>query len=141
MRINEIECDDNIVLSKFKFNCDEIDKSIPAPLPRNLNHFMLIVGKPGSSMSDTSRDASTTAAERARPHGQRVGGSDLRLGSSTAVADDAGTLLATCAVPSKTPGRHRSISSSRRFGDRIGRMLRFFEYQESSIALGRLDDD
>ena len=49
MRINEIECDDNIVLSKFKFNCDEIDKSIPAPLPRNLNHFMLIVGKPGSS--------------------------------------------------------------------------------------------
>ena len=49
MRINEIECDDNIHLSKFKFNCDEIDKSIPAPLPRNLNHFMLIVGKPGSS--------------------------------------------------------------------------------------------
>ena len=37
------------MLSKFKFNCDEIDKSIPDPLPQNLNHFMLIVGKPGSS--------------------------------------------------------------------------------------------
>ena len=49
MRINEIECDDNIVLSKFKCNCDEIDKSIPAPLPKNLNHFIMIVGKPGSS--------------------------------------------------------------------------------------------
>ena len=37
------------MLSKFKFNCDEVDKSIPDPLPQNLNHFMLIVGKPGSS--------------------------------------------------------------------------------------------
>ncbi len=35
--------------SSSLINCDEIDKSIPAPLPRNLNHFMLIVGKPGSS--------------------------------------------------------------------------------------------
>ena len=49
MRINECECDDSIKLSKFKFNCDEIDKSIPDPLPQNLNHFLLIVGKPGSS--------------------------------------------------------------------------------------------
>ena len=49
MRIRECGCDDKIVLSKFKFNCDEIDKSIPDPLPQNLNHFLLIVGKPGSS--------------------------------------------------------------------------------------------
>ena len=49
MHIRECECDSNIVLSKFKFNCDEVDKTIPDPLPKNLNHFMLIVGKPGSS--------------------------------------------------------------------------------------------
>eukprot|EP01047_Picozoa_sp_COSAG01_P015096 COSAG01_NODE_749_length_13846_cov_205.366097_8_plen_164_part_00 len=36
-------------VSKFKFNCDEVDKKIPKPLPQNLNHFLLIVGKPGSS--------------------------------------------------------------------------------------------
>ena len=49
MRIRESGCDSSIVLSKFKFNCDEVDKSIPDPLPQNLNHFLLIVGKPGSS--------------------------------------------------------------------------------------------
>ena len=49
MRIIEHGCDDQIKLSKFKFNCDELDKSIPAPLPQNLNHFIMIVGKPGSS--------------------------------------------------------------------------------------------
>ena len=49
MRIREHACDSNIKISKFKFNCDEIDKSIPNPLPQNLNHFLMIVGKPGSS--------------------------------------------------------------------------------------------
>eukprot|EP01047_Picozoa_sp_COSAG01_P016002 COSAG01_NODE_809_length_13431_cov_12.268677_10_plen_253_part_00 len=49
MRITEEACESKICLSKFKFNCDEIDPSVPAPLPQNLNHFMLIVGKPGSS--------------------------------------------------------------------------------------------
>eukprot|EP01043_Picozoa_sp_COSAG02_P088776 COSAG02_NODE_25844_length_647_cov_1.339416_1_plen_136_part_00 len=49
MRIREQTCDSKITLSKFKFNCDELDTSIPPPLPQNLNHFMLIVGKPGSS--------------------------------------------------------------------------------------------
>ena len=49
MRIREIGCDETIKLSKFKFNCDECDKTIPKPLPQNLNHFLLIVGKPGSS--------------------------------------------------------------------------------------------
>ena len=49
MRISETECPSNICLSKFKFNCDEIDPSIPDPLAKNLNHCFLIVGKPGSS--------------------------------------------------------------------------------------------
>ena len=49
MRISETPCDANIHLSKFQFNCDEIDTSVPKPLPQNLNHFILIVGKPGSS--------------------------------------------------------------------------------------------
>eukprot|EP01046_Picozoa_sp_COSAG06_P003457 COSAG06_NODE_135_length_22418_cov_9.162104_6_plen_250_part_00 len=49
MRIIEHGYDAGIKLSKFKFNCDELDKSIPAPLPQNLNHFIMIVGKPGSS--------------------------------------------------------------------------------------------
>ena len=49
MRIIEKGCDPSIKLAKFKFNCDECDKSIPNPLPQNLNHFMMIVGKPGSS--------------------------------------------------------------------------------------------
>ncbi len=37
MRIREIGCEDHIKLSKFKFNCDEVDKSIPDPLPQNLS--------------------------------------------------------------------------------------------------------
>ena len=41
MRIIEKGCDPSIKLAKFKFNCDECDKSIPNPLPQNLNHFML----------------------------------------------------------------------------------------------------
>ena len=49
MRILEHACESKICLSKFQFNCDEVDSSVPKPLPQNLNHFMLIVGKPGSS--------------------------------------------------------------------------------------------
>jgi len=49
MKIREQACDSNIVISKFKFNCDECDMSIPKPLPQNLNHFIMIAGKPGSS--------------------------------------------------------------------------------------------
>jgi hypothetical protein len=49
MRIRESACESNIKISKFKFNCDECDKTIPKPLPQNLNHFLMIVGKPGSS--------------------------------------------------------------------------------------------
>lgn len=46
--IKEIEPEKKIVLSKFNFTCDDIDDSIPKPLPQSLNFFMLIAGKPGS---------------------------------------------------------------------------------------------
>lgn len=48
MNIKEIEPDRKITLSKFNFTCDEIDESIPKPLPQMLNFFMLICGRPGS---------------------------------------------------------------------------------------------
>jgi len=48
MNIRETPPDEKIVLSKFKFTCDEIDDSIPKPLPQMLNFFMLICGRPGS---------------------------------------------------------------------------------------------
>ena len=48
MNIQEIEPDKKIVLSKFKFSCDDIDDTIPHPLPQMLNFFMLICGRPGS---------------------------------------------------------------------------------------------
>tara|TARA_R110000824_G_scaffold96745_1_gene231439 strand:+ start:167 stop:916 length:750 start_codon:yes stop_codon:yes gene_type:complete len=48
MDIREIPSDDKIVLSKFKFSCDDKDESIPEPLPQALNFFMLICGRPGS---------------------------------------------------------------------------------------------
>ena len=48
MNIRETPSDEKIVLSKFNFTCDEIDESIPKPLPQMLNFFMLICGRPGS---------------------------------------------------------------------------------------------
>tara|TARA_R110002020_G_scaffold107363_1_gene249396 strand:+ start:8081 stop:8827 length:747 start_codon:yes stop_codon:yes gene_type:complete len=48
MNISENEPDEKIVLSKFKFSCDDIDETIPKPLPQMLNFFMLICGRPGS---------------------------------------------------------------------------------------------
>ena len=48
MNIREVEPDERIVLSKFNFSCDDIDESIPKPLPQMLNFFMLICGRPGS---------------------------------------------------------------------------------------------
>jgi Cdc6-like AAA superfamily ATPase len=48
MNIRETPPDKKIVLSKFNFSCDDIDESIPAPLPQMLNFFMLICGRPGS---------------------------------------------------------------------------------------------
>tara|TARA_R110000787_G_scaffold136611_2_gene249129 strand:- start:441 stop:1190 length:750 start_codon:yes stop_codon:yes gene_type:complete len=48
MNIRETPADSKIVLSKFNFSCDDIDESIPLPLPQMLNFFMLISGRPGS---------------------------------------------------------------------------------------------
>ena len=48
MNISEVEPEDKIVLSKFKFSCDDIDETIPKPLPQMLNFFMLVCGRPGS---------------------------------------------------------------------------------------------
>ena len=48
MEISEIEPDKKIILSKFDFSCDDIDDSIPDPLPNILNFFLLICGRPGS---------------------------------------------------------------------------------------------
>ena len=48
MEITENEPDKKIVLSKFDFSCDDVDDSIPKPLPQTLNFFMLIAGKPAS---------------------------------------------------------------------------------------------
>ena len=46
MDISEIENPNKIVIRKFNFTCDGTDDSIPAPLPRTYNHFMVITAKP-----------------------------------------------------------------------------------------------
>ena len=46
--INEIEYDKKINISKFDFSCDDIDDSIPKPLPQKGGFAMLVCGKPGS---------------------------------------------------------------------------------------------
>jgi hypothetical protein len=48
MEITEIEPEKKITLSKIEFSCDDVDETIPAPLPNQLNFFMLISGKPQS---------------------------------------------------------------------------------------------
>tara|TARA_R100001086_G_scaffold243116_1_gene171611 strand:+ start:10618 stop:11388 length:771 start_codon:yes stop_codon:yes gene_type:complete len=48
INIKEFEPEKKIRLSKFEFSCDELDESIPLPLPQMLNFFMLICGRPGS---------------------------------------------------------------------------------------------
>jgi hypothetical protein len=45
--IQEKEYDKKIVVSGQKFTCDDVDCSIPAPLPQKGGFAMLIVGKPG----------------------------------------------------------------------------------------------
>ena len=48
MEITETEPEKKIVLSKFNFSCDDVDDSIPKPLPQTLNFFMMVAGKPAS---------------------------------------------------------------------------------------------
>jgi len=45
--IEEKEYDKKIVVSGQKFSCDDIDDTIPPPLPQKGGFAMLIVGKPG----------------------------------------------------------------------------------------------
>ena len=45
--IEEKEYDKKIVISGQKFTCDDIDDTIPAPLPQKGGFAMIIVGKPG----------------------------------------------------------------------------------------------
>ena len=46
--IKEGEYEKKINISKFDFTCDDIDDSIPHPLPQKGGFAMLVVGKPGS---------------------------------------------------------------------------------------------
>ncbi len=45
--IEEQEYDKKIVVSATKFSCDDVDDSIPAPLPKKGGFAILIVGRPG----------------------------------------------------------------------------------------------
>ena len=45
--IQEKEYDKKIVISATKFSCDDVDDSIPKPLPQKGGFAMLIVGRPG----------------------------------------------------------------------------------------------
>ena len=45
--ISEKEYDKKINISGTKFSCDDVDDSIPAPLPRKGGFAMIIVGRPG----------------------------------------------------------------------------------------------
>ena len=45
--IEEKEYDKKIIITGQKFSCDDIDDTIPAPLPQKGGFGMLIVGKPG----------------------------------------------------------------------------------------------
>ena len=45
--IVEKEYDKKIVVSGTKFSCDDLDKTIPAPLPQRGGFAMILVGRPG----------------------------------------------------------------------------------------------
>jgi len=47
MNIQEIQADKKVKISKFNFSCDDMDMSIPEPLPRK-SFYWIISGKPGS---------------------------------------------------------------------------------------------
>jgi len=52
MNIKELDYERPIKISKFDFSCDDIDKSIPKPLPQSQNFFKLIIGRPGSGKTN-----------------------------------------------------------------------------------------
>ena len=45
--IKEIPYDKPINITKFEFTCDDVDETIPHPLPQKGGFAMLIIGKPG----------------------------------------------------------------------------------------------
>lgn len=47
VEIEEREFEKKIIISGQKFTCDDLDKSIPKPLPQKGGFAMLIIGKPG----------------------------------------------------------------------------------------------
>ena len=50
-RIKEVDYETPINVSKYNFSCDDEDKSIPEPLPRN-SFGMLCIGRPGSGKTN-----------------------------------------------------------------------------------------
>ena len=46
--IKEIPYDKPINITKYEFTCDDVDDTIPLPLPQKGGFAMLIIGKPGS---------------------------------------------------------------------------------------------
>ena len=48
LNITERLPEKKIVIKKFEFSCDDLDETIPKPLPQSLNWFFLISGRPGS---------------------------------------------------------------------------------------------
>ena len=49
--IKEEEYEKAINITKFNFTCDDLDETIPEPLPRG-SFSMLITGKPGSGKTN-----------------------------------------------------------------------------------------
>ena len=47
VEIEEREFEKKIIISGQKFTCDDLDKSIPKPLPQKGGFAMLVIGKPG----------------------------------------------------------------------------------------------
>ena len=60
-RINERTGETPIVVGKFKFTCDDIDPSIPKPLPQQGGFALMIVGKPRSGKTNLLLNLTTKA--------------------------------------------------------------------------------
>ena len=45
--IEEKEYDKKIIVSGTKFTCDDVDTTIPAPLPQKGGFAIIVVGRPG----------------------------------------------------------------------------------------------
>ena len=59
--IREDTPDTPIVVSKFKFTCDDADDTIPKPLPQQGGFAMLIIGKPRSGKTNLLLNLTTKA--------------------------------------------------------------------------------